>query len=99
MLTPWITWSLREPLGKLDPLTVLHLRWTGKNQTSGVGVRQWAHVGSLKVGHLLADVVEQVAKNLRSGEAEWLWEGTWEVIHKIFKLSSLLGFFSAHKNI
>lgn len=63
-------------------MTVLHLRWTGKNQRLGVAVRQGAHVGSLKGGQLLAAAVQQVAENQTSGEAERLWEGTWKWLKK-----------------
>lgn len=79
---------------------MLHLRFNGKNQRFGIGLRQWAiwvHSSSLTA---MAAGAEKRAENLGLGEAESLGKGTLEVISKSFKLYFLVGFFfSALKNI
>ena len=88
--------GLRWSLGKLDPMLVFHLRCNGKNQTSGICLRQWVHRGSIVA---VTAVMEQMAKGLRY---KWRWETLRRckiTDNEIVKPCFLLGsFFSAHKN-
>ena len=89
---PGLWWSL----GKLNPMLVFHLRCSGKNQTSGVCLRQWVHCGLLLQWQLWWRKWPGV---WYTSEDERLWEGANTMINEIVKPCFLLGSFSAHKNM